>query len=91
MLKHLDLLGYRAKDLVTGFSGVVTSVGFDLYGCIQLVLTPPMIEGKKAAGEWFDVHRVKITSTKPVMVVPDFTNNVYIGEGRKGAADKPLP
>ena len=90
MKKHLDLLGKKGKDRVTGFIGVVTSVSFDLYGCVQVVLTPPMKDGKKEAGEWFDVHRVEITSNEPVMVVPDFTDP-YIGDGRKGAAEKPLP
>ncbi len=27
--KHLSILGYRARDRVTGFEGVVTSVCFD--------------------------------------------------------------
>jgi len=38
--KHLDLLGHKVTDRVSGFTGVVTSIGFDLYGCIQAVVTP---------------------------------------------------
>lgn len=38
--KHLDLLGMRVEDRVTGFRGVVSSVGFDLYGCIQAIVNP---------------------------------------------------
>ena len=38
--KHLDLLGMQVRDQVTGYSGVVTSVCFDLYGCIQAVVHP---------------------------------------------------
>ncbi len=39
--EHLCKLGLKAEDMVTGFKGVVSTVSFDLYGCIQAVLTPP--------------------------------------------------
>ena len=32
---HLSLLGFRALDIVSGFEGTVTSVSFELYGCVQ--------------------------------------------------------
>jgi len=82
---HLSKLGYPAKDRVTGFVGVVTSVGFDLYGCIQYVLTPPAGEkGKQEDGRWFDANRVEITSWEPVMSRPEFVKE-------KGSAAKPIP
>ncbi len=89
--QHFDLLVRKGKDTVTGFVGVVTSISFDLYGCIQAVLTPPMCkkEGMKD-GHWFDVTRIEITDKKPVMNLPDFVAG-YVSEGRKGAAFKPLP
>ncbi len=90
MNKHLKLLGLKGKDLVTGYEGVITSVSFDLYGCVQVVVTPPIKDGKKEAGDWFDVNRIKILDNKPVMITPDFDNS-YIADGRKGGYDKPLP
>ena len=88
---HIDLLGYKAEDKVTGFKGVISSVNFDLYGCVQAVVVPPHTKGKeKLDGHWFDVGRLKITSTKPVMAQPNF----HVGhqaEGKQGAASKPLP
>ena len=89
--KHFALLGKPAKDKVTGFSGIITSISFDLYGCIQAVITPPTDkEGMPKDGHWFDVTRVDITKNKAVMQPPDYEAG-YIAEGRKGAALKPLP
>lgn len=45
--KHIDLLGFRVEDRVTGLVGVITSVTFDLYGCIQGLVTPPAENSKK--------------------------------------------
>jgi len=40
--KHLSLLGLKVKDKVTGYTGVVASIGFDLYGCVQAIVNPGM-------------------------------------------------
>jgi len=88
--KHIDLLGREAKDKITGFKGVVDSVCFDLYGCIQASLKPPLDKnGKIPEGYWVDVTRLTLTSKKRPMNVPDFYEG-YVSEGKKGAADKPL-
>ena len=39
-MNELKLLGLKVKDKVTGFTGIITSVSFDLYGCIQVIITP---------------------------------------------------
>ena len=89
MKKHLELLGLKVEDRVTGFNGVVTSVSFDLYGCVQAIVSPSVAkDGKVPDGRWFDVTRLKIVSKKPVMALPDYMSG-YISEGRKGAAEKP--
>ena len=69
----IALLGLKASDKVTGFSGVITSACFDLYGCVQLSLTPPA-EGKDKVehGAWFDVNRLTVSEDR-VMPVPAFT------------------
>lgn len=89
--KHLNLLGKKAKDAVTGFEGVISTVSFDLYGCVQAVITPPVDEkGEIKGGTWFDVTRLIITDETPVMDLPDFSKG-YVAEGRKGCAEKPMP
>jgi len=72
MNKYLDLLGLKAKDKVTGFEGVVSSVCFDLYGCVQMVLTPEVKEGKFNDSHWFDEKRLEILDHNPVMATPSF-------------------
>lgn len=87
--KHLELLGYKAKDLVTGFSGVISSISFEVFGCVQALIAPPQNDkGEIPQSMWFDVTRIKVTGNKPVMQIPDFAKG-YIAEGRKGASLKP--
>lgn len=90
MNKHFDLLGYKAKDKITGFKGVISSLSFDLYGCIQAVIQPECDKNsiKIEDGRWFDVTRIEILSKKRVMNIPDYTKG-YISEGFKGCAEKP--
>ena len=88
--KHLEMLGLKVQDHVTGFNGVVTSMSFDLYGCVQAVVTPPVDKsGETKNGQWFDVTRLKVLKNKPVMDRPNFSRG-YIAQGKKGCADKPL-
>ena len=86
---HIGLLGKKAVCKVTGFKGVITSVSFDLYGCLQAVVTAPAKkDGTLGDGHWFDVGRLTVTG-KPVMDIPDFTEGT-LTEFRKGPAEKPM-
>jgi hypothetical protein len=88
--KHLALLGYTAKDKVTGFKGVVTSISFELYGCIQILVHPGMgAEGKIAEQQWFDVSRLELVSDVPVMDQPNFVEG-HQARGEQGADNKPI-
>ena len=71
-MKELELLGMTVRDKVTGLTGVVESVSYDLYGCIQAVVRPPANteKGEIAEGRWFDVSRLAVTSRLPVMEIP---------------------
>ena len=93
LTKHVDMLGLRARDKVTGLEGVIESVSFDLYGCVQVALRPPMTkEGDLKDGRWFDIQRVvAIDGGQRVMPVPSF-KSLATPEGvhRHGPADKPL-
>lgn len=73
MEKHLKLLGHRATSLISGFKGVITSISFDVNGCIQAAINPGVDkEGKIRDSLWFDVKAIFITSKKPVLRQPDF-------------------
>ena len=89
--KHFNLLGMRVEDKVTKFSGIVTSIAFDLYGCIQALVHPGLDkDGKLLDLNWFDVGRLKIISEHPSMQRPNY-NWVHevIVAGKKGPEGKP--
>jgi len=88
VLDHLEQLGKSATDRVTGFSGVVVSISFDLYGCVSALLHPGMDEKNGMKEQlWFDISRIRSGGT-PVMPPPDFLVG-DIAEGKKGPAEKP--
>jgi hypothetical protein len=88
--KHLDLLGMKVEDRVTGFSGVVASICFDLYGCIQAAVNPGIDkDGKPKDSHWFDVNRLKVTSDEPVMNRPNFDYGPQ-ADGDQGCAERPM-
>ncbi len=87
--QHMELLGKKAKDKVTEMEGVITCVSFDLYGCIQVVLTPKVKkDGTKVSGEWLDVNRLELIDKNPVLPLSDF-NWGPVANGDKGPAEKP--
>ena len=76
---YLALLGLKVQDKVTDYEGVVTSVSFDLYGCIQAVVNPGLDkDGKPKETYWFDVTRLKVVNNIPIMDVPNFVDEGII-------------
>lgn len=72
--ESLQLLGHEVEDKVGGAKGVVVSMTFDLYGCIQALVRLPFDKkaGKEGEVFWFDTKRLTVLSKKPVMNQPDF-------------------
>jgi len=89
--KHLDLLGHKVQDKVSDFNGIVISMSFDLYGCIQADVRPTELDkdGKMRIGSWLDVNRLEVLSKKPIMNPPNFKWG-EIAEGKKGPAKLPI-
>ncbi len=54
-------LGKKAKDKITGFSGIITGRAQYLYGCDQYCIVPPAKDGEIKGGEWFDEGRIEVT------------------------------
>lgn len=74
--QYLKLLGHEVEDKVTGYKGVVDSIQFDLYGCVQVAVIPKIKLGEtdqeKTRGRYFDHKRLTVTSAVPVMPQPVF-------------------
>lgn len=94
MEKHFNMLGCIYTDVITGTTGVVDSLCFDLYGCVQASLREKTRkDGTIPDARWYDVSRLKLASKKRVMEIP--TLYKFHGEQPKsyvpaGPADKPL-
>lgn len=91
MKQHLDLLGLPVRDKVTGFEGVVTSVSFDLYGCVQAIVTNGTCtkEGQFDS-HWFDTKRLDATGSTRVMGVPSF-ESIRGGQELPAFPEQPRP
>lgn len=76
MKHYIEMMGHKFRDRVTGYEGIAESVSFDLYGCVQVALRPPVAmekDGPKVPdGRWFDASRLKQISKTRVMEVPTF-------------------
>jgi len=86
--RFLDLLGRRVRDRVTGYEGIVESVSWDLYGCIQAVVRPPVDDkGAMPDAKWLDVLRLIELAGDRVMEVP---GGAFANYGTPhGPAEKP--
>jgi hypothetical protein len=60
MEKYLSWLGLEVRDCVTGLEGVITSISFDICGCIQGLLTPKAIGGTRSDSCWLDLKRLVV-------------------------------
>ena len=87
----IELLGRRARDRVTGFEGIIDSVGFDLYGCVQATVRPPLDKDEKLRDAcWFDVQRLELLPDPRVMPIPNsFSAEIAPESYERGPALKP--
>lgn len=82
----LALLGTRQRDKVSGLDGVVISISFDLSGCIQAALSPPVDkDGKLSQSTWFDLGRLAVSGEPALDPFPFAVER----EAVAGPADKP--
>jgi hypothetical protein len=51
-------LGIDAKDLITGFEGVITTRTEHITGCNTYGIQPKVLEGKVGETQWFDENRI---------------------------------
>jgi len=69
-------LGWKVKDIITDFEGIVCGIVYYLTGCHQALVSPKVDnEGKRHNGEWFDIQRLERVGNCQVVV----DNNQYNG------------
>ncbi len=70
-INSVKFLGMRVRDRITGYEGIASSIGFDLYGCIQVAINPGIqSDGKLGEVIWFDTNRLEVVSNDRVMPLP---------------------
>jgi len=73
MQEHLSLLCLEVVDRPSGYKGIVTSISFDMSGCVQAYVRAGIDkDGKLADGYWFDTKRLRVIGEKPVIDPPTF-------------------
>lgn len=95
--QYFDWLGKPVVDRVRGVKGIATSINFDLYGCIQVAISPRIgVDGKLPDQAWVDVQRLSADdNAEPVIPLPDYlfakqSQPQKEGQnGPAGAAEKP--
>lgn len=92
-MKDLELLGLKVRDKVTGLIGVVSCISYDLYGCIQAVVSPvaDIEKGSVPEGRWFDVARLEVLDPTPVMEIPGGRFTVTRSASPEPSTDRPGP
>jgi hypothetical protein len=58
-------LGDRARDKISGFTGIVTGKCEYLNGCVQFLLRPEKLDkdGKRIDGEWVDYQQLELINS----------------------------
>jgi hypothetical protein len=89
----INLLGQKARDKISCATGYITSVCFDLYGCIQVIINPcKMGEDGKMLDTygWIDINRIIIINKNKIMKNPDFDEKYTSFKSVSGPSEKPL-
>lgn len=63
--------GMRAKDVFTGFEGIVTAHVLYMTQCDKWEISGPAKDGKPGEIAWFDVTRIEILDEKIAQLVAD--------------------
>ena len=60
-MRNDDLLGYMARDKLTGFRGRITAIVEYISGCVQVCISPSIKDdGTERPSTFFDVQRVEV-------------------------------
>jgi hypothetical protein len=75
--------GKKAKDIVTGFSGIITGHCAYISGCAQYLIVPNVkADGTAQDGRWFDEQRV---------IIDNKAKQLKLDNGKTPGADLSAP
>lgn len=59
-------IGIKAKDVITGFNGVITGKCSYITGCDQYLVQPEMKDGTWVDSKWFDENRLEVVCSEVI-------------------------
>lgn len=65
-------LGATAKEIITGFEGIVTGRASYITGCDQYLVSP---RGGDKEPRWFDEQRLEVSEHTPLIVIDNSNGN----------------
>ena len=88
MSENVIVLGCRARDIVSGFEGIVTGKSDYMNGCVQWCLSPQIDEkGKHVSGNWFDSQQLEYVDSGIVAKLAAIASPLAIVRGEPGGED----
>jgi len=86
MIDRTTRLGTRARDMVSGFEGIITGRAEYLNGCTQFCLKPRVDDdGKELDGCWYDNGQLEVLDTEFV----DVFDKEYGSDAEQPDAEQP--
>lgn len=74
----MAMLGYKVKDRITGFTGVVTGQVKYISGCNQALVVPAVDkDGKLVEGQWFDEQRLDVDVQAAQIILDNSTSHGF--------------
>jgi len=65
------VMGCKARDAITGFTGVVAGITVWLNGCVRYALqSQELHDGKPIEQQWFDVETLELVDEVPFAAMP---------------------
>lgn len=84
-------LGDKARDVVTGFTGIITGHAEHISGCDTYGLQPPVNDkGESVEIRWFDENRIEVLQAAAVTIVP-VAKDRPLHRATGGPQDAPKP
>jgi len=63
------VLGQKARDVITGFTGVAIARTEWLNGCVRVTIQPPLDKDKKhVQSETFDEEQLEVVKSEPIQL-----------------------
>ncbi len=79
-----SLMGLKAEDRITGFTGFITGIASYITGCDQYLLQPKTKKQAYVKGIWFDENRIIVDIDADGIFISDLVAPIELEEEPTG-------